>query len=151
MDNKDVGKVLIDLCQLDIDAVGAYDIALKHITIAAIHSKIEKFKQDHVQHIDNLSSLIRQYDSEPPKNTPDLKGYLISGMTAVKSSMGLTGALKAMESNEVTTNKKYQDALDENPDLPADAKQLLQKNLGDERTHLNYIREIIPQVESSAE
>lgn len=147
MNNPDISKVMIDLCQLDIDAVGAYDIALKHIDDPKIHQDINRFKQDHVKHISELSTMIKQYDGKPPKETPDLKGYLISAMTSIRSSLGLLSALKAMESNEKTTNKNYKTALEKNPNLPSDVKLLLQKNLGDEKTHLQYIQNIIPEVE----
>ena len=47
----------------------------------------------------------------PPKRSVDLKGLLLEGFTALRSVTGTEGALKAMQSNEKTTNKKYQEAL----------------------------------------
>lgn len=142
MQKDDAIKLLIDLCQLDIDAVEAYDKAIAHIEDLTIKAKITQFKNDHEQHIADLSVLIANYGGEPPARTPDLKGLLITGFTALRSLTGTTGALKAMESNEKTTNREYQQALN-NPNLPTDIKVVLEKNLGDERTHLAYIEQAL--------
>jgi rubrerythrin len=143
MTNDDVLTVLIDLCRLDIDAVGAYEIALKNIDDVEVYNQIDKFRQDHERHIERLNNLIGKYGSEPQKKTPDFKGYLIEGMTALRSITGLEGALKAMETNEVMTNKKYREALEESPNLPEEVKNLLNENFTDEKRHLAYIREVL--------
>lgn len=143
MNNDEILNVLIDLCRLDIDAVGAYEIALKNIDDVDVYNQIDKFRQDHERHIEDLNGLIERYGSEPQKRTPDFKGYLIEGMTALRSITGLEGALKAMEANEVITNKKYREALEENPSLPEGVKGLLNENFNDEKHHLAYIRETL--------
>jgi rubrerythrin len=149
MANEKIVKKLTDLTQLDIDAAHAYDQALKHIDNKEHYNNIARFRDDHIDHINDLSAMIRQYGGTPPEVTKDFKGYLIEGMTAIRSLTGITGALKAMETNEVLTNKTYNAALsDEEANWPNDVLQLLRKNYADEIRHLEYIRQAINILES---
>lgn len=132
-------NTLNDLLQLDIDAVNAYEQALKQIDNSDIHSNIESFRQDHLRHIMDLKEIIRKHSGSPVQSTPDLKGYLLEGFTALRSVTGTKGALSAMEANEKITSKNYGDALQEDILFPADVKELLLKNFADETRHLEYI------------
>lgn len=67
-----------------------------------------------------------------------MKGVLLEGMTALRSATGTEGALKAMEMNEKTTNRRYEEAQDW--DVPPNVKGVLELNLDDERRHLQYIQ-----------
>jgi len=147
MNNEKIISVLSELAQLDIDAVSAYEQALKHIKETEIYNNLEKFKNDHTRHINDLNMLIRKYNGVPPEKTLDFKGYLIEGFTSLRSITGIRGALSAMQANEITTNKKYKQAIEENPGMPQDVAYLLQKNYGDEKYHLRYIKEALEMVE----
>jgi len=147
----DVINVLTKLSQLDIDAAYAYEQALAQIEEKDIYNTIYKFREDHLRHINELSALIRQYNGTPPERTKDFKGYLIEGFTYLRSLTGTEGALKAMRSNEITTNKYYKQAIEENPNLPADVLMLLQRNFNDEKTHLSYITSTIKTFEEEVE
>lgn len=136
-------KIMTDLAQLDIDAVHAYEKALEQIDDDIIYRQIASFRNDHLQHIDDLSRLISQYGGKPPERTLDFKGYFIEGFTAVRSLTGTKGALSAMEGNEKTTNKKYEEALSAHPNLPSDVRALLEKNYSDEKRHLAYIKQTL--------
>ncbi|MCD6026492.1 MAG: hypothetical protein K0R08_1011 [Solimicrobium sp.] len=140
MDQKNYIKKLRDMCQLDIDAVNAYETALKKIDDKEIHNAVEQFRQDHLRHVEELNNLIRKLGGTPTEFTKDLKGYLIEGMTALRSVTGTKGALKAMETNEFITNKNYAEAVRENTDFPEEGRALLQKNYADEKRHLAYIQ-----------
>ena len=142
MEIKKLLEKLTDLAQLDIDAVHAYTEALSHIDNSEIYQKIHSFKQDHINHIENISSLIKKFGGTPPEHKKDFKGYLIEGFTSLRSITGTIGALKAMESNEKLTNKVYKEALVEK-DLPTDVLETLQNNYKDEVNHLKYIIDAI--------
>ncbi len=133
--------VLSELMQLDIDAVEAYEQALKHIETPRIHKQIKAFKQDHQQHIEDLSIMIQSLGGNPPECTKDFKGFFIKGMTTLRSLMGEEAALKAMRSNEELTNKTYQEALQHK--LPRSAQLLIKKNYKDEQRHLAYITSLL--------
>jgi rubrerythrin len=141
MSNTDLGKRLVALAQLDIDAVRAYTQAIEKIDVEAIRGRLENFRRDHERHIVDLTPHIRRLGEQAPENTPDLKGYFIEGMTALRSITGTEGALKAMRMNEQLTNARYEAALQS--DMPADVRTLVQKNREDERRHLKYIEQCL--------
>lgn len=135
--NESALKDIKSLVQLDIDAVFAYEQALRHIEDPEIHARISEFKNDHERHIQDLSQVLQSNGEKPPERSKDFKGYLIEGMTRLRSVTGTEGALKAMKTNEETTNKKYENAL--SWELPDEIHQLIQRNREDERRHLEYI------------
>lgn len=138
---KDVLDRLQSLAQLDIDAVRAYSSAIERIDLPDVREKLISFRADHEQHISDLSGLIREMNAEPPKPTPDIKGFFIEGFTAIRSVTGTEGALKAMKGNEELTNKKYAEALE--LELPSQVREVVQRNRDDERRHLEYIESCI--------
>lgn len=140
-------NILSELAQLDIDAVQAYEQALDRIDVVDIYNEINNFKNDHVRHIDDLNAMISKLGGDPlDRSVKDFKGYLIEGMTFLKSITGTKSALSAMRSNEETTNKNYKNALEMHPDLPDDARQLLEKNYSDEKRHLAYIVKVLDEI-----
>jgi uncharacterized protein (TIGR02284 family) len=141
MDKSEMAKNLASLMQLDIDAVHAYDQAIKNIETPTIRDQITKFRDDHKQHIEDLAPEIRALGETPPEYSPDFKGYLISGFTSLRSITGTEGALKAMHTNEKLTNKNYDEA--RTWPLPTSAKAIVEKNYSDERTHLEYIEKTL--------
>ncbi len=142
-DNKDLGKQLASLVQLDIDAIHAYQEAIKKIEVPEVREKLTRFKRDHEKHVNDLTPIIRQNGGEVPEFKLDLKGYLIEGFTTLRSTTGTEGALKAMRTNEHMTNSAYDKAL--TLTLPVDVRVLVEKNRDDERRHLNYIENMIEQ------
>ena len=143
MDNATVAENLGSLVQLDIDAVHAYDQAIKRIEVSTVREQLVRFRGDHERHITELSDYIRSIGEEPPEYSRDFKGFLIEGFTAIRSSTGTEGALKAMKSNEQKTNKDYNEAL--SWELPAEARTIVQRNYDDERRHLRYVEQCLDQ------
>jgi uncharacterized protein (TIGR02284 family) len=137
MMNENVISVLNDLIHLDIDAVHAYGQAIDNVEDSVIRSRLLEFQNDHERHIRELSESVRELGGTAIEHKRDFKGFLIEGMTAIRSSTGTKGALKAMKTNEVLTNRKYDKALDE--DLPPRVRDLVLRNRDDERRHLQFI------------
>jgi uncharacterized protein (TIGR02284 family) len=137
MKKDDITKELRQLIQLDIDAVHAYNAAIKKIEEEAIRSQLTSFRDEHQQHITSLSAALREIGGTPPEFSPDFKGYIISGFTSLRSLTGTKGALKAMFSNEKLTNEKYSEAI--GWDVQPFIKTIITQNLEDERRHLSYI------------
>ncbi len=137
MAESNLAKELSKLIQLDIDAVHAYGQAIDKIDDPAVREQIVLFQGDHKEHIETLSKEVRALGETPPTSSPDFKGYLIEGFTAMRSITGTEGALKAMKSNEELTNKKYDKA--RAMDLPTSARTVIEKNYSDEQRHLSYI------------
>ena len=59
----------------------------------------------------------------------------------MRSLSGTEGALKAMVSDEETTNKVYRQALES--EFPPNARLIVEQNDGDKRQHLAYMREAL--------
>lgn len=135
--NEKVISILNDLIQLDIDAVHAYAQAIDNIEDAVVRGRLLEFQSDHERHIRELSQIVRDQGGTPIEHKRDFKGFLIEGMTAIRSATGTKGALKAMKTNEVLTNRKYEKALEEA--LPPRVRDLVMRNRDDERRHLQYI------------
>jgi uncharacterized protein (TIGR02284 family) len=137
----DATKVLKNLIQLDIDAIRAYEHAIRAAEHEVVSSRLQEFKGDHERHVRELSEHVRKLGGEPP-DKPDLKGFVIEGFTAV-TSIGTRSALMAMMGNEQLTTSRYKAALDE--ELPPDAKGVVERNYGDEQRHLAWIRQALDQ------
>ena len=141
MERTEVINRLNDLIQLDVDAVEAYEQAMKHVKYDDIRKKFEQFRDDHKGHIGSLSSLVQMLDGRPAKASPDLKGYLLEAFTALRSLTGTKGALEAMMTNEKLTNRKYGQAVE--LDFPEHVMKLVRDNRTHEELHINYIREVL--------
>jgi rubrerythrin len=141
MDNTEIINQLKKLVQLDIDAIHAYTHAIDHIDIQDVKNRLAEFRGDHQRHVDDLSAVIRRYGDTPPELKQDFKGYLIQGMTSLRSVSGTAGALKAMKSNEELTNKTYDQAVAIG--FPPDVQSIVARNRDDERRHLDYISRCI--------
>ncbi len=137
MQNKEIANRLGDLIKLDTDAVHAYDQAIGAIAEEAIQEQLTVYKDDHQRHIEVLSRVISDLRETPPKASPDLKGFALQGFTAVRSITGTSGALKAMKSNELLTNRKYDEA--RSWDVDAQIKDILESHYQEEQMHLRFV------------
>ncbi len=137
MNEKNLIEALSNLVQLDIDAVHAYDQALKEIDDAIIKDRLLKFQNDHRSHITGLSKQIEELGGQPPENSRDIKGYVIEAFTAIRSFTGLKGALKAIKTTEEITNRYYGEVVSWK--APSAAKEILRTYFSEEKVHLDYI------------
>lgn len=136
----DLAKRLGDLMHVDIDAVEAYNEAIERVTAQELKSRLSAFRDDHQRHISELTEAIMDMGHRPPERKTDMKGKLIEGMTALRSSMGDEQALKAMRQNEMVTNHAYEDALEDHT-YPGAVQRILQAGLEDERRHLQWVEQ----------
>jgi len=138
MEYEEIAKKINSLIQLDIDAIHAYEQAMKNVGEQYIRDQLAEYRNDHHRHFRELSAVVQAMGGTPPEFSPDFKGFFIQGFTALRSLTGTEGALKAMETNEKLTNKTYEEA--SSWDLPLDAASLVRSNFEDERLHLRYIQ-----------
>ena len=131
-------KLLTDLIQLDIDTVEAYRQAAGRVDDDIMRRRLEKFAQEHLGHIEILSQEIESAGGQAPKLSKDLKGLLIKGFAALRSTTGTRGALKALETAEEINVKEYGNAVSQ--DVPGSVKAVLRKFFSEERIHLEYIQ-----------
>lgn len=142
---------LKSLIQLDIDAVLAYGQAIDGIDAehGDVRAQLERFQADHERHITELAGALRGLGHEPPERKRDAKGFLIEGMTALRSKLGTKQALKAMRQNELLTNAKYEKAL-ELEGLPGEVMAIIVRGREDERAHLAYVEQVLTAFDEGA-
>jgi len=162
MDSNSLIIKLNNLIHVDIAAYHAYHKCAETIKNDTIKEKLLCFQTDHENHIENLSEAVKKLNGEPLSFTRDLKSFLVeafkrdfknfltSGYIPLgKITHDVSGALKAMETNEHITNEKYERILEE--DFSDDIKRIISKNIQDEKNHLAYIKETISKMYESSE
>ena len=137
MNDKNLIEAMSNLVQLDIDAVHAYDQAVKEIDDTIIRDRLLKFQDEHRNHISGLSKQIANLGGQPPERSQDLKGYVIEAFAAIRSFTGLKGALNAMKTMEEITNRYYGEVV--SWEAPSEVKELLRTYFSEEKIHLDYI------------
>ena len=137
MNDKNLIEAMSNLVQLDIDAVHAYDQAVKEIDDKIIRDRLLKFQYEHRNHISGLSKQIENLGGQAPERSQDLKGYVIEAFAAIRSFTGLKGALNAMKTTEEITNRYYGEVV--SWEAPSEVKELLRTYFSEEKIHLDYI------------
>ena len=137
MNENNLIEALSNLVQLDIDAVHAYDQALKEIDDPVIKDRLLKFQDDHRNHISGLSTQIEKLGGQPPEYSKDIKGYVIEAFAAIRSFTGLKGALAAMKTTEEITNRYYGEVV--SWQTPSAVKEVMRTYFSEEKVHLDYI------------
>jgi uncharacterized protein (TIGR02284 family) len=135
-------KSVQDLIHLDMDAIRAYEQAIKACEHAIVSNQLESFRRDHERHVRELSEEMRRLGENPDVRT-DVKGFFIEGFTAL-TSIGTRSALMSMVGNEQLTNARYKAAV-ELQDLPESTKDVIRRNYSDEQRHLEWIRNALDQ------
>lgn len=149
LDDDDLIKELNQLIQLDYEASLTYEQALQQVEDVQARSALQAFMQDHLQHITDLRSVIKELGGTPIEPSRDLKGVLLEGMTKLRDALGTLSALKAMRLNEKLTNRRHEKTSE--LDLPPRARHVVAANLHDERRHLAAIRAHIARLRAGAE
>ena len=137
METSETVDELRALVQLDIDAVYAYRQAIDHVEVAEVRERVTHFCLDHENHVKALSELIQKYGAAPPDFSRDLQGFVVEGLTALRSIAGNHSALSAIHDNEEEINQAYGAILAK--DLPADVRAVLERHYAEEMTHIAFI------------
>jgi uncharacterized protein (TIGR02284 family) len=135
-------RAVQDLIHLDMDAIKAYEQAIKACDHENVAAQLRSFQGDHQRHVNDLSEELRKLGEQPDVRT-DIKGFFIEAFTAV-TAHGTKSALLAMRGNETLTAARYKAALDLQ-DLPDSTKEVIRKNYADEQRHLEWIKMALDQ------
>lgn len=136
-------QMVRNICQLHIDAVSAYDRALTFIGERKIYNEMANFQHQHIHCIEQLNSKLKDYGQRPQPKQVDIKGYILDGLTAIRSMAGLWNALKSIEFIENNLTMIYDDCLHKNTDMTDDIKDILSQNYFAQIEHLLYIQKIL--------
>lgn len=134
---KDLAKLLNALIELDYDAIEAYRVAIDKLDDASDKAQLGSFMADHERHVIELRPLVESL-GERAADRADVKAVLTKGKVALGALLGDKAILLAMKTNEDDTNKAYERATGRD-DLPAHIREVLVRNLSDERRHRAYI------------
>lgn len=129
--------LLVALCELDFDAIEAYDAAINRIENPSSRQQLQSFRADHERHTRDLSAIIRRLGGKVPSGA-DVKSVLTQGKVVMGNLVGDKGILLAMKTNEEDTNTAYERATNRG-DFSDDIRRILQNNLEDERRHRAWI------------
>lgn len=138
---KDLNSLLVDLIELDYDAAEAYQAAIDRLEDQSSKEQLMKFKADHIRHTEELGSILSESGREPPTKG-DIKRVLTKGKVVIAGLAGDKAILMAMKTNEDDTNTAYERAVN-NDAAPARVKEVLRRNLADERRHREWIQKRI--------
>ncbi len=135
----DLNTLLEKLIELDFDAAEAYEAAIERLDDEESRRKLGEFRADHLRHTEDLGKILRDSGREPP-HKGDIKRLLTKGKVVIAGLAGDRAVLMAMKTNEDDTNHAYERAVN-NDAAPASVKEVLRRNLGDERRHREWIEQ----------
>lgn len=142
MENQELIELCNDLIHLDMDAISAYESAIKGADHEIVKTQLSTFQADHLRHVRDLEAIVRSLGGTPSVRK-DAKGFFIKGFTAL-TSIGTHSALMAMRGNEELTIRTYRNAL-EHAALPGELHFVIERNYQDEQRHLEWIRRAIDE------
>jgi rubrerythrin len=138
---KEFVDALYELCELDYDAVDAYQAAIERLDDTTYRNKLMEFKQDHERHIRDISHILRKHNVKAPEGS-SAKRLLTQGKVVLANLLGDETILRAMLSNEIDTNTAYE-RLNNRTDEWEDAKEILARGLEDEKKHKAWLETIL--------
>ncbi|MBN9230017.1 MAG: rubrerythrin family protein [Legionella sp. 40-6] len=137
-------SALYQLCELDYDAVEAYEAAINRLDNPVYKEKLEEFKEDHQRHIQQITQLLKKHQLEPPSG-PGVKQLLTQGKVVFAELLGDKAILHAMLSNEIDTNTAYE-RLTNYADEWIDALDVLNQGYEDEKKHKKWLETTIAEM-----
>lgn len=135
-DPKRIASDLNELIEFEYDAIAAYQAAVDRLENPAFKTKLGEFLNDHKQHAEELSSLVRR-QGETPEKDGDAKKLLTKGKVVLADAVGDKAILMAMKANEVLTNKTYATLVERG--YAPEVQAALQKSLADEKRHKAWL------------
>ena len=128
------------LAQMDRDAVGVYNEALRHVKDEDVKSQFIEFRDEHEHHVTKLMEAVGRLGGEDDILKVDMMGVVVEWVTAFRSILGEKGPLHAMHFAETYRNSKYKEAASWDMG-DADLASQLQTFYSQEQRHLSYIDE----------
>ncbi|MCA0370312.1 MAG: ferritin-like domain-containing protein [Proteobacteria bacterium] len=138
----DFGADLVDLVELEYDALEAYDAAIARLENEEYKENLMSFRDDHERHIKDLSDLLRKNNIDAPTQTSGAKHWMTKGKVVLGNLVGDRTILRAMRSNEIDTNTAYE-RICNHENMWAEARFILQEAFKDERRHKEWLNSVI--------
>jgi rubrerythrin len=142
-----VADLMRHLIELDFDAIAAYDAAIQRLQDEESKASMRLFREDHHRHTVELNQLLFDMTGKRVEQG-DVKQILTKGKVVLGALLGDRAILQAMRSNEDDTNTAYERAVN-HTGLLAQTRELLHRNLSDERRHRAWIEQRLRQLDAS--
>ena len=139
MDREQIKRVH-SLAQLDRDAVGVYNEALKHVKDEDVKTHFVEFRDEHDHHVGKLGEAVVRLGGADAVLKVDAMGVVAEWVTAFRSILGEKGPLHAMAWAESYHNTRYKEAASWDVG-DADLSAQLRTFYSEEQRHLSYIEE----------
>lgn len=138
----EIASAMTSLLELEYDALEAYKVAVDKLEDIRYKSQMQKFMHDHERHVLEIEKLLKKHNVEFSAG-PSAKQILTKGKVIIADLIGDKAILVAMLTNETDTNTAYERMLERNDDW-ADAYEVLQRGLADEKRHKEWLEENMP-------
>jgi uncharacterized protein (TIGR02284 family) len=145
---RELVQLLNNLIELDFDAIEAYKAAIERLVDTGDKAQLGQFLEDHRRHVSDLSTLVAGLQGTPATHA-DMKQVLTKGKVVLGGLIGDKAILQAMKSNEDDTNRAYEKATARSG-IPAHIREVLERNLQDERRHRAWMEQRIVGRERAA-
>ncbi|MFP4012809.1 MAG: ferritin-like domain-containing protein [Chitinispirillaceae bacterium] len=139
MDNREIAQTLKNLVLLDLEATREYDWAIDHISDEGVREQLQGFKEDHIEHADNISMYIRQLGENPPDSRELNESRLHE--PSFQPGFSSDEILKILMRDEKLIAKRYEEAL-ENVFVPEIVTDL-ENDFEDDQMHVESIQGIL--------
>ena len=133
---------LNDLLQLDHDAVGAYEIAMRKLEDRDHADQVAGFRRDHERHIRALNELIAELGGTP-KNEPHATGPFKQALQSLGAVGGDRGLLLAFRANELQVREKYDRYAAKANAWPTHVKRVVDGCALDEERHYRWVSDAL--------
>ncbi len=142
MDNREIAQELRNLALLDIEATREYDWAIGRISDEGIREQLEDFREDHIEHVDNLNMYIRQLGEKLPDERELNESRL--HRPGFEPGFEPRQILHTLENDEKLIASRYEEALDKVlvPEIVAD----LESDFEEDQMHVQSIQGIISEL-----
>lgn len=134
-------EALKDLIELEFDAKEAYETAIQKLENQEYKTILTSFMKDHIQHINEITDLLKKNNIVAPKGPDFSKKLLAKGKVILGSLIGDNSILMAMRSNEIDTNTAYE-RLTIHDNIWPSARDILDRALKDEHRHKKWFESI---------
>lgn len=128
----DIKDLIKNLLYLEHDAIAAYDSCIERLDDKTLSAKIAEFKQDHLHHVQVLTTMASELGIEAPTEG-DMKQMLTTGKIALADIMGDSAILKGMKTNEDDTVTAYERATRHEDAIPASKAFFMQAHQDEEK------------------
>lgn len=137
---QDLMTAIKNLVEYDYDAIETYDTAVNKLENKTYKNTLRGFKDDHEQHIDELSTFLQEHGEDVP-DSGSMKRFT-RGKVIPETMVGDHTILEAVRNHESDNHTAYE-CINQHKDVNEELKDTLVQGLADEEIHSHWLNGII--------